>query len=76
MSGLCRSRYRGTASGSVKETSGEPENDRAGSGMYPDPGYQEVCGVRAGAEDEESCYEKTSLQRTAFCDPEKCFYAR
>ena len=25
MSGLCRSRYRGTASGSVKETSGEPE---------------------------------------------------
>lgn len=34
--------------------------------MYPDPGYQEVCGVRAGAEDEESCHEKTSLQRTAF----------
>ena len=64
------------ASGSVKETSGEPENDRAGSGMYPDPGYQEVCRVRAGAENEEGCYEKTSLQRTAFCDPEKCFYAR
>ena len=59
-----------------KETSGEPENDRAGSGMYPDPGYQEVCGVRTGAEDEESCHEKTSLQRTAFCDSEKCFYAR
>ena len=71
MSGLCRSRYRGTASGSVKETPGEPEDDRAGSGMYPDPGYQEVCRVRAGAENEEGCYEKTSLQRTAFCDPEK-----
>ena len=38
--------------------------------------HQEVCGVRAGAEDEEGCHEKTSLQRTAFCDSEKCFYAR
>lgn len=42
MSELCRSRYRGTASGSVKETSGEPENDRAGSRMYPDLRFQEV----------------------------------
>lgn len=29
-----------------------------------------------GAENEEGCHEKTSLQRTAFCDSEKCFYAR
>ena len=41
--------------------------------MYPDPGYQEVCGIRTGAENEEGCHEKTSLQRTAFCDSEKCF---
>lgn len=66
MSGLCRSRYRGTASGSVKETSGEPENDRAGSGMYPDPGYQEVCRVRAGAENEEGCYEKHLYREQPF----------
>ena len=44
--------------------------------MYSDPRYQEVCGVQTGAENEEGCHEKTSLQRTAFCDPEKCFYAR
>ena len=25
---------------------------------------------------EEGCHKKTSLQRTAFCDSEKCFYAR
>ena len=44
--------------------------------MYSDPRYQEVCGVQIGAENEEGCHEKTSLQRTAFCDSEKCFYAR
>ena len=76
MSGLCRSRYRGTASGSVKETLESQKMTEQEAECIRIRDIRRFVESGLGQRMKKAAMKKTSLQRTAFCDSEKCFYAR